>query len=277
MKKLLFAGLFSLSLSIQAQVNTGFETWNTTLGYAEPTGWVSSNFFTLLGLTDSLSCFKSSSACNSAFSARLRSFTVDFGAPIIAPGTLTQIIPIAKRPKTIRYCYSQFNAVPDTAFIEVLFYKGSTDEDTNIVGQVQAELLPSKALVNGTATIDWLSSATPDTAIVTITSGNEGKTSELIIDNFSMSDFASGISDVKPMEAKVYAGANGVLVAEVNEPFSKTNIHLVNLNGQEVFNSALSGKQNLLELPNLPAGLYAWTITSTDGITHQSTGKIYIP
>ncbi len=277
MKKLLFAGLFSLSLGIRAQVNTGFETWNTTLGYAEPTGWISSNFFTLLGLTDSLSCFKSTNACNSAFSARLRSFTVDFGAPILAPGTLTQIIPIAKRPKTIRYCYSQFNAVPDTAFIEVLFYKGSTDEDTNVVGQVQAELLPSKALVNGTAAIDWLSSATPDTAIVTITSGNEGKTSELIIDNFSVSDFASGITDVKPLDAKIYTAANGVLVAELNEPVSNTILKLVNLNGQIVFNSALNSQRNLLELPNLPAGLYAWTIHSNDGITHQNTGKIYIP
>lgn len=277
MKKLLIICLAAVSISANAQTNGGFETWSTVFGIEEASGWTSSNLMTLLGFADSLSVRKSTNACNSKYSARISSYVFNLGGPDTVSGGMFQQIAFSSRPKTLRYCYAYQCGMPDSATITVEFYKGNTDSADNLIGAVTADLAPTKIWQTGVATIDWLSSETPDSVIIDIEGGKDGHWTDLLIDNISLSDFAAGITDYKSANAKVYMDANRNLHADLPANAEPAIFTLVNLKGEVVYEGQFNYNQNTVSTDLFSAGIYAWKLCSINGVVQYQTGKLVMP
>lgn len=272
-KNLLLTGvLILIAFGAKSQTNAGFESWQKTGIYDMPDGWANSN---LLGafFNDSASCIKSTNAYNSAYSLKMRPFKSTLAAGEVVPGFAIQTAGFTKRPKTLRFQY-HMKAINDTGFISVTLYNKNLQNDTNITGYAEFDLIPNADWQQKSINFNYDNLKSVDSIEISIFSG-ESLSGFLLIDNITLSDFTSGITVNENKTVKVYPNPSKGLLTIENPVKSNASFKITNLTGQSLLTEKLAQGSQLIDVAKLNSGIYLYQITFENGNAPVS-GKLLV-
>ncbi|MFI5151103.1 MAG: T9SS type A sorting domain-containing protein [Bacteroidia bacterium] len=265
--------------------NAGFENWTSYGMYENPDQWASLNG-TLVS-SSAFTCLKGSPGSTGNYYIHLISKTV--GSTVVpgmaVSGTMDTItrkplkgFPFSSRPVYLSGDWQYMPNGHDNPKIEVLLSKWNTlqNKRDTIAYTLNAPLGMYMAWGSFNMTVNYVSSAAPDSALIVLSSSASSPvfSSYLNIDNLSFSDTPRGIKE----KYKTYgiqlgpdpAGDELALKAlRTENPVERVSI--CNLAGQEV----LTRQNNTLRLfmyislTQLPPGVYLIRIQTKEGIQQE--------
>lgn len=269
MKKSILLALLTSAIYVgQAQTNLGFEQWSSASGFEEPTGWQTLNGLSMFG--SPMSCFKNNRAHYGSYSAILLS--TDFrllGDSTPIPGIMVQQAEYTQRPKSVSLYYQNLSPTHDSAFLLVNFYKGPTDDENNLIGEVEVMLTKQRNWTLAKGDINWMNGQSPDTVTIAII-GTGYKKDTLIVDDVSFSAWATDISTVAAEKAPiVYKNSAGMLAIKNYSVTPESKIIIRNLLGEIVLETSVTDEFITFKPSN--SGIYFYEIS--DQKQHY-TGKL---
>lgn len=318
MKKLTFTLLIVLStLSLKAQLTNGnLETWgnqqwgpNSPVGsgfsYYEPgvTGVARTTHFlrTLnelydlpTGLTGPLTCFRSDTAYEGSYSARLRS--TDFGTFFI-PGFLgtgdidlfAQTIrlgrPYASRPAQFSAYYQYAPVGSDSAKFEAVLTKwDALNQVRDTIGYGKGVVTNAESTwKNITFNINYSTTQLPDTLIfiasssggynlVALTSSDGGSGSTMWVDDMQLTGWV-GIEDVvNNPHVSIYPNPSSDFIQVSYTDFSEAlNITIYDMQGKIVKSTKVTSNNELINIQDLPAGTYGLVLQDSFETLYKNT------
>jgi hypothetical protein len=309
---LLVTLLMSLKLtSAQTLVNSGFENWTNVILFNEPTGYVSSNYFSIIlgsGGLPRANVSKSLGVKHGGnYAAKLESYAQNTGDSTGVPGllitgsldiasaTINPGFPYTGRPAELRgyYKYAQgLTADSGTALVSLM-------KRNLLTGQQEAVAVGFGVFSNNTAFSEftiplfYATGEIPDTAIIVfsttstlstdsaaLTSAPVGTT--LYLDDLSFyGSVAAGLESVDALlQAATYPNPSSDLV---NITFNQRSagegaIKVMDLTGKLVYESVIkldAGKNNIQVATNdWNAGLYCYQIKTPEGVITQSISVV---
>lgn len=252
----------------KAQVNGGFEQWNTTAGYEDLTGWRTTNGLQMLGV--GAGCIKNTQSHYGNYSAKLVPVKFDFfGDTVVIPGAIMQQIPYSLRPKSVNIYYQNLSKDSDSAYISVQFFKGPTQDTGSYIGGADAMMDRQRNWTKLSVDIDWLNGQNPDTMIISIV-GAGGDKDTLLVDDLSLSFWGTDISTVVAEKAPVlFKNSLGDLMVTNYSPVNESKIIIRNAMGQIVYETSVTGDS--IHFKPGASGIYFYEITDA---VNRYTGKL---
>ncbi|MBN4062452.1 MAG: hypothetical protein COA57_15570 [Flavobacteriales bacterium] len=291
-KKALFVIAASLSLYTSATAqntipNPGFENWVNQGTYEDPQDWATLNQETsLLGIS-TVTKATGTDAHSGTSAIRLETKSV---AGQIVPGTaITGVFnPLSLeinggfscnvRPVSLSGWYKYSPAGLDGGSVEVILSKWNpaTFLREPIGSGIFIEPIAVNTYAYFTATINYVSSELPDTAVIILLSSAYNTPipgSILFVDDLVF-DLPSGISTpAHSYEISIYPNPNyGTFSIEIPSQYSvlNTQICIYNMLGEQVQHSLIRSSANLLiNLTAQPSGVYFVSIETADAVKMQ--------
>lgn len=297
-KHLLALTLVILTFFAKAQTipNGDFENWNNDGTYMSPTGWASSD--SVLQYFESLYSFGNSyyspsvtqtSGYTGSFAVQLKT-TVDTVASLVidtlgidsvltypVPGFIVDSFTIHSTPTTLNgyYQFSEDVAVQDTALIAIQLYQAG---DSVGSGKFLIYNTTSGYTSFSIPITYYNSGATPDTAIILISSTYSFDTSQfatmtptfhknttLIVDDLSFNGFTGVTTQSTTVAIAAYPNPASDLVNFSNLPANAATVEITDVTGRPVKQTALTGTG--VNIGDLSQGVYIYTISAGDGTT----------
>lgn len=311
-KYLLLIALFIGSKSFAQTIpNAGLDSWTNLIFFYEPTGFVTSNYASLLlgtgGLPTANVSRSSSIKLSGTYAAKLNSYAQNVGDTSGIPGLmitgeldLTNAaikpgFPISNmRPESLKgyYRYEVGNR-PDSGIVSVALTKYDTALGSlNVIGAGVSFLSATNTFTEFNVPIIYTSEEVPDTAILIFST-----TSTVSLDTTALSSapinctmyidelsFVGNLMGVQPIdkliEAALYPNPSA---SELNVSFhqqnaSEANVKLINIEGKVVYETTKNlkaGNQTLkLDVSNVNAGMYQVLILTADGTISKKVAVI---
>ncbi len=287
MKKIyLVAAMALLAAFSKAQSipNGGFENWTTTGNYSDPNGWytLNSELSTLSVVTVEKGTPGASG--NSYAKVITKDIGGDFAPGFLLLGKITsqdELIPgmaINTKPPFLIGKYQAKITAGDTAMIMVQLTKwNSSTNDRDLVGMGALSFGNNNTTTwtNFTVNLDYDPTNIPDSAAIIIMLGKDAPVANdfISVDDLAFSNNSASINNAKQAVAQIYPNpSNGNFV--INSSITMSNIQITNILGEIIFTQNLKGNSAPIALNNLAAGIYIYTIQTTDN--QLITGKISI-
>lgn len=283
-----FVFLATFSRAQEQIPNGGFEDWQTheLLGFQYPVGWDNPNaVLSLFGLTPvmpsddaaegSKSAFLESKVLNAATDGEfvipgvvtLGTFVVDY---VNNTATLEGGIPFSSRPQALTGSYKNYPAAGDSTMVVAIFTKylpAKGKRDTiGYGGMFSTETVDS--WTNFTVMIYFNDTiTTPDTMNVNVVSSNminPNAESYMYIDNLAF-EYELGISEpVSLLETKLFPNPAGETLNLQFERSVQAELSIFALEGRRVITTAVSGNEARVDVSQLPAGQYFFSLTENN-------------
>lgn len=296
---LLFLGTRTFAQTVQ---NGGFETWTNLIFFYEPSGYVTSNYASVLLGTGGLpraNVSRSTTKHSGTYSAKMESYAQNVGDTSGVPGlmitgaldlanvTIKPGIPVSGgRPTELKgyYKYAEGNR-PDSGIITVVLTKyNPLAGGLNVVAAGAAVFSNVDTFTNFTVPIIYATADTPDTVLIimgtttivgldtaALTSAPVG--SLLYVDDLTFAGNApNSVGSIdKLIEAALYPNPSADIInIDYNQASSsEVSIQLLSIDGRIIytenkFNKA--GKQTItLDVSNIEAGMYQLVVNTVDG------------
>ncbi len=309
MRKSLYSIIVLLLLNVtqifaQTPVNPGFENWTNVIIFNEPTGYVSSNYASIIlgsGGLPRANVFKSTTKHTGTYSAKLESYAQNAGDSTGIPGimitgvldlantTIKPGFPYAGRPAEFKGFYKYAQGVsPDSGIATVSLMKSNAvTGNSDVVGVGFVVLNNSANFKEFSTPILYTSNEIPDTAIIIIstTSTFSLDTSELLnapvgtvlyIDDLSFFGNASGVESIDELiNSNVYPNPAINLITVDFNLYAPSNykIVLTDINGKIIFENnqeAVSGKNSIeIDTKDISNGIYFYQLTTNEGVARK--------
>jgi len=260
MKKInVLAVLFHFALTLSAQTNYSYESWNNFLGMEVPEGWSTLNLLALSG-SDSLSCVKTKDAAHGNYAAKVRPVVADVGSPMTFRGLLSQASPYKQRPLSFRFDYKLTGVVStDTTLAAVSFYKGSYRNPANIIGQAEIVLSQTLNWKSVEVPIIWTDTSAPDTAVTGFVT-SENLNSWLFVDNVSLSIYGVGTNSAESSSYDIIQKGGKLIIPEKFAMSSRVIIYSTDGKMLGQYHAANC------DVSQLPPGIYSVSVISEGGV-----------
>ena len=297
--------------SAQTLVNAGFENWTNVILFNEPTGYVSSNYFSIIlgsGGLPRANVSKSSGVKHGGnFAAKLESYAQNTGDSLGVPGLLitgsldiasaaiTPGFPYVGRPAELRgfYKYAQgLSTDSGTALVSLM-------KRNVLTGQQEAVAVGFGVFSNKTAFSEftvplfYASNEMPDTAIIVFSTTSSLSTdsaaltsapvgSILFLDDLSFyGSVAAGLESIDALlQVSAYPNPSSDLVniTFVQKAAGAGRLTIRDLTGKLIYQQAINLSAGKNEIPvatqDWNSGLYLYQINTPEGIVNRSLSVI---
>ena len=297
--------------SAQTLVNAGFENWTNVILFNEPTGYVSSNYFSIIlgsGGLPRANVSKSSGVKHGGnFAAKLESYAQNTGDSLGVPGLLitgsldiasaaiTPGFPYVGRPAELRgfYKYAQGLSIDSgTALVSLM-------KRNVLTGQQEAVAVGFGVFSNKTAFSEftvplfYASNEMPDTAIIVFSTTSSLSTdsaaltsapvgSILFLDDLSFyGSVAAGLESIDALlQVSAYPNPSSDLVniTFVQKAAGAGQLMIRDLTGKLIYQQEIQLAAGKNEIPvatkDWNSGLYLYQINTPEGIVNRSLSVI---
>jgi hypothetical protein len=297
--------------SAQTLVNAGFENWTNVILFNEPTGYVSSNYFSIIlgsGGLPRANVSKSSGVKHGGnFAAKLESYAQNTGDSLGVPGLLitgsldiasaaiTPGFPYVGRPAELRgfYKYAQGLSIDSgTALVSLM-------KRNVLTGQQEAVAVGFGVFSNKTAFSEftvplfYASNEMPDTAIIVFSTTSSLSTdsaaltsapvgSILFLDDLSFyGSVAAGLESIDALlQVSAYPNPSSDLVniTFIQKVAGAGQLTIRDLTGKLIYQQAINLSAGKNEIPvatkDWNSGLYLYQINTPEGIVNRSLSVI---
>ena len=316
MKKLSLLLLVTLILNskittAQTLVNAGFENWTNVIIFSEPTGYVSSNYFSIIlgsGGLPRANVSKSAGIKHGGnFAAKLESYAQNTGDSLGVPGliitgsldiasaAITPGFPYVGRPAELRgyYKYAQgLSTDSGTALVSLM-------KRNILTGQQEAVAIGIGVFSNKTnfsefsVPLFYASSEIPDTAIIvfsttsTLSTDSAALTSApvgsiLYLDDLSFfGSVAAGLESIDALlQVSTYPNPSSDLVniTFVQKAAGVGQLMIRDITGKLIYQQDINLSAGINEIPvatkDWDSGLYLYQINTPEGIVNRSLSVI---
>lgn len=289
---LLFALIVIAFLPARAQiVNASFETWTPTGAYEQPNGWLTANpLLAIIPFNTNYTTKKDSNATDGVLAALLHTRYYSFVGGSL-PGVVTTGsidfdfqtgdvsfyggTPFPYRPEHITFDFQYYpgkdSSVTDTAFgFAVLTRWDTTNNRPDTVGYSYFITTDTSQYASGMMTITYLSSATPDSLLLTFSSSINATYAQdgtrLWLDNFGV-QFFTGVK--KPLaelkQPVLYPNPARDQVTLRNTSTQVQQVAVYNMLGMQMATLTLNPGEGRLSVRSWDAGVYLYRISSVEG------------
>lgn len=297
--------------SAQALVNAGFENWTNVILFNEPTGYVSSNYFSIILGTGGLPRANVSKSAGikhgGNFAAKLESYAQNTGDSLGVPGliitgslniasaAITPGFPYVGRPAELRgfYKYAQgLSADSGTALVSLM-------KRNILTGQQEAVAVGFGVFSNKTTfgefsvPLFYASNEIPDTAIIVFSTTSSLSTdsaaltsapvgSILYLDDLSFfGSVAAGLESIDALlQVCAYPNPSSDLVniTFVQKTAGAGQLTIRDLRGKLIYQQAINLSAGKNEIPvatkDWDSGLYLYQINTPEGMVNRSLSVI---
>ena len=297
--------------SAQTLVNAGFENWTNVIFFNEPTGYVSSNYFSIILGTGGLpraNVSKSSGVKHGGtYAAKLESYAQNTGDSLGVPGLLitgslniasaaiTPGFPYVGRPAELRgfYKYAQgLSTDSGTALVSLM-------KRNVLTGQQEAVAVGFGVFSNKTTfgeftvPLFYASNEMPDTAIIVFSTTSSLSTdsaaltsapvgSILYLDDLSFyGSVAAGLESIDELlQVSTYPNPSSDLVhiTFIQKAMGAGQLTIRDLTGKLIYQKAIELAAGKNEIPvatqDWDSGLYLYQINTPEGIVNRSLSVI---
>lgn len=297
--------------SAQTLVNAGFENWTNVILFNEPTGYVSSNYFSIILGTGGLPRANVSKSAGikhgGNFAAKLESYAQNTGDSLGVPGLLitgslniasaaiTPGFPYVGRPAELRgfYKYAQgLSADSGTALVSLM-------KRNILTGQQEAVAVGFGVFSNKTTfgefsvPLFYASNEMPDTAIIVFSTTSSLSTdsaaltsapvgSILYLDDLSFfGSVAAGLESIDALlQVSAYPNPSSDLVniTFVQKAAGAGQLTIRDLRGKLIYQQAINLSAGKNEIPvatkDWDSGLYLYQINTPEGMLNRSLSVI---
>ena len=297
--------------SAQTLVNAGFENWTNVILFNEPTGYVSSNYFSIILGTGGLPRANVSKSAGikhgGNFAAKLESYAQNTGDSLGVPGLLitgslniasaaiTPGFPYVGRPAELRgfYKYAQgLSADSGTALVSLM-------KRNILTGQQEAVAVGFGVFSNKTTfgefsvPLFYASNEMPDTAIIVFSTTSSLSTdsaaltsapvgSILYLDDLSFfGSVAAGLESIDALlQVSAYPNPSSDLVniTFVQKAAGAGQLTIRDLRGKLIYQQAINLSAGKNEIPvatkDWDSGLYLYQINTPEGMVNRSLSVI---
>jgi hypothetical protein len=297
--------------SAQTLVNAGFENWTNVILFNEPTGYVSSNYFSIILGTGGLPRANVSKSAGikhgGNFAAKLESYAQNTGDSLGVPGLLitgslniasaaiTPGFPYAGRPAELRgfYKYAQgLSTDSGTALVSLM-------KRNILTGQQEAVAVGFGVFSNKTTfgefsvPLFYASNEMPDTAIIVFSTTSSLSTdsaaltsapvgSILYLDDLSFfGSVAAGLESIDALlQVSAYPNPSSDLVniTFVQKAAGAGQLTIRDLRGKLIYQQAINLSAGKNEIPvatkDWDSGLYLYQINTPEGMVNRSLSVI---
>lgn len=297
--------------SAQALVNAGFENWTNVILFNEPTGYVSSNYFSIILGTGGLPRANVSKSAGikhgGNFAAKLESYAQNTGDSLGVPGliitgslniasaAITPGFPYVGRPAELRgfYKYAQgLSADSGTALVSLM-------KRNILTGQQEAVAVGFGVFSNKTTfgefsvPLFYASNEIPDTAIIVFSTTSSLSTdsaaltsapvgSILYLDDLSFfGSVAAGLESIDALlQVSAYPNPSSDLVniTFVQKTAGAGQLTIRDLRGKLIYQQAINLSAGKNEIPvatkDWDSGLYLYQINTPEGMVNRSLSVI---
>ena len=297
--------------SAQTLVNAGFENWTNVILFNEPTGYVSSNYFSIILGTGGLPRANVSKSAGikhgGNFAAKLESYAQNTGDSLGVPGLLitgslniasaaiTPGFPYVGRPAELRgfYKYAQgLSADSGTALVSLM-------KRNILTGQQEAVAVGFGVFSNKTTfgefsvPLFYASNEMPDTAIIVFSTTSSLSTdsaaltsapvgSILYLDDLSFfGSVAAGLESIDALlQVSAYPNPSSDLVniTFVQKAAGAGQLTIRDLTGKLIYQQAINLSAGKNEIPvatkDWDSGLYLYQINTPEGKVNRSLSVI---
>jgi len=316
MKKLSLLLLVTLILNskittAQTLVNAGFENWTNVIIFSEPTGYVSSNYFSIILGSGGLPIANVSKSAGikhgGNFAAKLESYAQNTGDSLGVPGliitgsldiasaAITPGFPYVGRPAELRgyYKYAQgLSTDSGTALVSLM-------KRNILTGQQEAVAIGIGIFSNKSSFSEfsvplfYASSEIPDTAIIvfsttsTLSTDSAALTSApvgsiLYLDDLSFfGSVAAGLESIDALlQVSTYPNPSSDLVniTFVQKAAGVGQLMIRDLTGKLIYQQDINLSAGINEIPvatkDWDSGLYLYQINTPEGIVNRSLSVI---
>lgn len=293
MKHLLLIPIFIIALlPVRAQiVNASFETWTPTAAYEQPNGWLTANpLLTLIPFNTNFTTKKDSNATDGVLSALLHTQYYSFAGGnlpgIVTTGSIDFDFqtgdvsfyggsPFPYRPEHITFDYQYYpgkdSSVTDSAFGFAVLTKWDTANNRpDTVAFSYFLTTDTSQYTSGMMTFTYLSSATPDSLLLTFSSSINASYAQdgtrLWLDNFEV-QFFTGVK--KPLneltQPLLYPNPARDQVTLLNSSQQVQQMVVFNMLGMQMATLTLNPGEERLSVRSWDAGVYLYRISSAEG------------
>ena len=297
--------------SAQTLVNAGFENWTNVILFNEPTGYVSSNYFSIILGTGGLPRANVSKSAGikhgGNFAAKLESYAQNTGDSLGVPGLLitgslniasaaiTPGFPYVGRPAELRgfYKYAQgLSSDSGTALVSLM-------KRNILTGQQEAVAVGFGVFSNKTTfgefsvPLFYASNEMPDTAIIVFSTTSSLSTdsaaltsapvgSILYLDDLSFfGSVAAGLESIDALlQVSAYPNPSSDLVniTFVQKAAGAGQLTIRDLRGKLIYQQAINLSAGKNEIPvatkDWDSGLYLYQINTPEGMLNRSLSVI---
>jgi hypothetical protein len=297
--------------SAQTLVNAGFENWTNVILFNEPTGYVSSNYFSIILGTGGLPRANVSKSAGikhgGNFAAKLESYAQNTGDSLGVPGLLitgslniasaaiTPGFPYVGRPAELRgfYKYAQgLSTDSGTALVSLM-------KRNILTGQQEAVAVGFGVFSNKTTfgefsvPLFYASNEMPDTAIIVFSTTSSLSTdsaalisapvgSILYLDDLSFfGSVAAGLESIDALlQVSAYPNPSSDLVniTFVQKAAGAGQLTIRDLRGKLIYQQAINLSAGKNEIPvatkDWDSGLYLYQINTPEGMVNRSLSVI---
>lgn len=312
MRKILLSIFSIVSLGFLAQVDVNFDgTWPPGSAYpaSDPQGWISTNVLTsaFASASNPTSVTQSTNNCSGGFSmlVETKKFTLGALAGLVpdtcgfaftgtvaitfSGGQLVDGFAYNQRPTEITYCYQAEPAANDTAGISAVLWKWNGSSRTYIGAAKNLYSTTNNTMANGTLTIAYSSTLTPDSMAIYVASSykfpSNGTSirkgaqlgSKMYVDNIQFPASTVGLS----ASAKNEIGLNVYPIpATSNVYFEASNndanrIEIIDLTGKQINSVGFNNNRIKLDVADYHSGIYFYSVKNSSGKTLK-TGKFSV-
>lgn len=257
-----------LSMSCLAQIPNGdFDDWSSVLFYQDPDEWTSLN--ASVARTGMISCERVTPGASDYYGAKLTTITVPGtgvipGSLISGRSTTRQGFPFADRPAAINGAWKFAPAGADAGFIAVTLTRWDpVSLNRTIVGVTSFSITATASEWTAfSLPITYANAQAPDTATISIISGSVHGTS-LWVDDLAFGALTA-VEELSQVPVQIFpVPARDRITVDAGSPMRA--IELIATDGRVMDQQRVSGQRVILDVAELPAGLYIAKLHFADG------------